>query len=580
MDRPVLRPFVPRGSDSVESSDGSVHHPSVGLRGGLAPALGSSVSSSDSGMSADKGAVSSTAGVRGSGSGSGSGSDSVESSDGSVHHPSVGLRGGLAPALGSSASSSGSGSGGSFRGSADKSAVSSSAGVHGSDSTDGVVPVRRRGRGADVRRRARRVVNGAVALDADQAYLLERLNHDHADGLRHPFALGERDQAVLDFLMRWRYATRADVGRVGGWRGWYGSQAPRLNIYRELGLVRVERVPLSSLDAAQVTSVGARLSRYGFLGVEGDVVIASKRSHGMGLSSLASQLLSPLPEYDGVDLLGLGDDWAVLRGEIRSGDARVIAEREYRSAWSRVRSGLRSPRMVTPRDIRHAMREAYSSARRLSRDAGNASGFPLLSELPDFSCCDPACAGRYAWLWTVFGGDVVRDSEMDAHGRPVRVDASERALEDGVPVLIDGDRLVTRDHLPDMVIARHRDLSSGRPRSLAVELELTAKPVDDYSATMSAFMSPVGRLLYSRVIWLVVQASVATLIRKGAALAGAREGRDYTIVPVYSEDMRSSFHDGADMLPGRFDVNDSGVEWGYSLLSDIMARAMERDGKR
>ena len=52
MARPVLRPFVPRGSDSMESSDDSVHHPSVGLRGGLAPALGSAAAASASASSA------------------------------------------------------------------------------------------------------------------------------------------------------------------------------------------------------------------------------------------------------------------------------------------------------------------------------------------------------------------------------------------------------------------------------------------------------------------------------------------------------------------------------------------------
>lgn len=426
----------------------------------------------------------------------------------------------------------------------------------------------RRTRGRDRHKRATRSRIGDVDLSKQQSRIVDRVNRNRRGDDAKAFVMTDTDQRVFDYLVRWRFATRLDVLRVGGWRGFYGRKSYRLNEYRDLGFANVDRIPLERLTYAQLTSTGVALSKYDYLGAEPATVITSgTRSHSLGLSSLASQLLAVDEEYDDAkyDLLGLGDGWGELRRDIRNGDAKVIAEREYRSALSRMRKGMASPSAITDAEVSGAMMKMF-------RDELHDGNGSFRYDLYDWSCCDPQYGGEYAWLWTVFGNWVVRDVEKNKYGRPLLIDVhKERALDDrGKPVLIPGDRFATKDHLPDMIIARHRNLRNGSPNSIAIELELTAKSEEDYDQTMCGFMSNTGKILYKQVVWLVVQGATANLIRRGAAKAGAVEGIDYRIVAVSSSDTKSSFYNGADMRPGVIDAYDSGEARGYSRISEIM----------
>lgn len=429
---------------------------------------------------------------------------------------------------------------------------------------------KRRGRGKDKQKRAHREHIGDVALSKGQSRIIGRVNRNRRNGDDDKtFVFTERDQRVFDFLVRWRFASRLQVLRVGGWRGFYGSKSYRLNEYRDLGLATIEPIPLERLTYAQLTSTGVSLSRYAFLGAEPPTAITSgNRSHSLGLSSLASQLLSDDEMVDDVayDVLGLGaDGWKGLRREIRSGDAKVVSEREYRSSWSRIRKNMVSSSAITDGRVRGAMAKLWNEE---FVNAKNGDG--VFHDTFEYYCCDPEYEGETAWLWTIFGSYVVRDVQTNKYGRPAQISIEKRALDDkGKPVLLDGDRFALKDHLPDMVIARHRG-GNGRPHSLAIELELTAKSEKDYDQTMAGFMSKNGKLLYEQVIWLVVQGATANLIRHGAERAGAVEGVDYRIVPVSSVDEKSSYYNGADMRPGELDAFDSGEYRGYSTVKDVM----------
>lgn len=448
--------------------------------------------------------------------------------------------------------------------------VDASDGIRSDDGEDGIRSDdgERRTRGKDRHKRATRSRIGDVDLSRQQSRIVDRVNRNRRGCDAKAFVMTDTDQRVFDYLVRWRFATRLDVLRVGGWRGFYGRKSYRLNEYRDLGFANVDRIPLERLTYAQLTSTGVALSKYDYLGAEPATVITSgTRSHSLGLSSLASQLLAVDEEYDDAkyDLLGLGDGWGELRRDIRNGDAKVIAEREYRSALSRVRKGMASPSAITDAEVSGAMMKMF-------RDELHDGNGSFRDDLYDWFCCDPQYGGAYAWLWTVFGNWVVRDVEKNKYGRPLLIDVhKERALDDrGKPVLIPGDRFATKDHLPDMIIARHRNLHNGSPNSIAIELELTAKSEEDYDQTMCGFMSNTGKILYQQVVWLVVQGATANLIRRGAAKAGAVEGVDYRIVAVSSSDTKSSFYNGADMRPGVIDAYDSGEARGYSRISEIM----------
>ena len=439
-----------------------------------------------------------------------------------------------------------------------------------------VTPRRYRMRGPDRTKRVRRDHIGAVALSDPQERIIDRVNREYAKG--KAFVPTDTDRRIWDYLALFRFATRSDVVRVGGWHGGYARQAPRIVRYGDLGLIIAERVPLSTLDYIQLTHEGMVMSSYAFLPDPSPTeATRGDRSHSLGLSSLASQLLTPSREYDqpGHDLLGVGDgEWAAIRREIRQGEAKVVGETIYRSAWSRMRSDShargRSQSAVTDPRVATLMNRIF----REWKGKGGAQGDTL-----EWVCADPESQGEFAWLWMIYGGEAVRGGERDAQGRPRHIPPSERATDErGKIIAQPGDDIITRDHPPDMVIARHRQPGTGRPRSLAIELELTGKSVADYKATMSSYMSGNGKILYDKVIWLVVQASVANLIRTGAKWAGAVEGRDYIIAPVSNEENRSKdeFYDGLDMRPGSFKLTSSGNAYGYAIISSLM-NEMDRE---
>lgn len=421
--------------------------------------------------------------------------------------------------------------------------------------------------GDKAKRDSRASVN--AVLNDEQVGLVNRLNKQllKRDSRAKAFQMTKRDQQVLDYLVRFRFATIRDVSRVAGWSESYMKTNRRFNSYLDLGLVRAERVPLENFRYVQATQSGVKLSLYSFLGSENDIdVLRSNRGHQFGLSSLASHLMNHRRDADETehDLLGLGDDeWLKLRHEILSGVSHVVSEREYRSSWTRIRVSAagRSPSALTDAKYRHAMENLYRKAHENPDDMSSE----LKGDTFEFFSTNPEYMGENAWLWVIYGNDVIQN---DGHGgiRRLSVDSGMVSLDDkGRPVINTqrGDLFSTQDHCPDLVIARPRDRKTGRPNSIAVELEITGKDIDDYFQTMCGYTSRCGRLLYKMVVWQVVNAAVGNKIRAGAVKAGAVEGRDFIITTVYSKDMRSSYNRGADMLPGKWADNDN--PYGYTV---------------
>lgn len=421
--------------------------------------------------------------------------------------------------------------------------------------------------GDKAKRDSRASVN--AVLNDEQVGLVNRLNKQllKRDSRAKAFQMTKRDQQVLDYLVRFRFATIRDVSRVAGWSESYMKTNRRFNSYLDLGLVRAERVPLENFRYVQATPLGVKLSLYSFLGSENDNdVLRSNRGHQFGLSSLASHLMNHRRDADETehDLLGLGDDeWLKLRHEILSGASHVVSEREYRSSWTRIRVSAtgRSPSSLTDAKYRHAMENLYKKAHENPDDMSSE----LKGDTFEFFSTNPEYMGENAWLWVIYGNDVIQN---DGNGgiRRLSVDSGMVSLDDkGRPVINTqrGDLFSTQDHCPDLVIARPRDRKTGRPNSIAVELEITGKDIDDYFQTMCGYTSRCGRLLYKMVVWQVVNAAVGNKIRAGAVKAGAVEGRDFIITTVYSRDMRSSYNRGADMLPGKWADDDN--PYGYTV---------------
>lgn len=88
-------------------------------------------------------------------------------------------------------------------------------------------------------------------------------------------------------------------------------------------------------------------------------------------------------------------------------------------------------------------------------------------------------------------------------------------------------------HVPDLVVKRERS-SDGKPRSIAVEVELMNKDWDSYMRTLIAYQSDTR--VYEKVIWVCKNLGTAEKLEKVAKTIGLwQEGR-ISIMPVLTED--------------------------------------------
>lgn len=390
---------------------------------------------------------------------------------------------------------------------------------------------------------------------------------------------GAKEVRGLDYLTRWSYATTAQIARVVGWRDRKERRLVRaLEKWEEMGWVRQD-VVFSGPRLWYPRRDGAELSEHAWLGgVSPARVNPMSQSHSLGLSSIASWLLCGWE--DAPDILQLGEqEWRQLQADVKAGEALVISEKEYRAPWTRIRQTHKG---LLPAEYRHAFIGdiAHGGEGRYQQWARDyQAGKAKLEDSPDWVACDPSLQGDDMWIWTLWSNYVwnpklaLDAARMDG----VDVDGVDRAaqlaairdyrgsgyvpVEDRLDVASNkplvnkemGDAFALLDHLPDLIIARKRDPRTGAARSVAIELELTAKQPADYARSMAGFGSTLGQTLFSQVVWVVPSKAVARAIELGARSVGLEEGVDYRIVPFASAEKRNSFWSGADIVPAVFD---------------------------
>lgn len=390
---------------------------------------------------------------------------------------------------------------------------------------------------------------------------------------------GAKEVRGLDYLTRWSYATTAQIARVVGWRDRKERRLVRaLEKWEEMGWVRQD-VVFSGPRLWYPRRDGAELSEHAWLGgVSPARVNPMSQSHSLGLSSIGSWLLCGWD--DAPDILQLGEgEWRQLQADVKKGEALVISEKEYRAPWTRIRQTHKG---LLPAEYRHAFIGDVSHGgegryQQWARDY--KAGLAKLEDSPDWVACDPSLQGDDMWIWTLWSNSVwnpklaLDAARMDG----VTVDGVDRAaqlqaisdyrmsgyvpVEDRLDIASNkpvvnkemGDAFALLDHLPDLIIARKRDPGTGAARSIAVELELTAKQPADYARSMAGFGSTLGQTLYDQVIWVVPSKAVAKAIELGARSVGLEEEVDYRIVPFASAEKRNSFWSGADIVPAVFD---------------------------
>lgn len=96
-------------------------------------------------------------------------------------------------------------------------------------------------------------------------------------------------------------------------------------------------------------------------------------------------------------------------------------------------------------------------------------------------------------------------------------------------VLFPNSNLTQTFHVPDLVVARQRD-EDGRPRSIAVELELHAKSIKRYKGILMAYK--LDKHLYEKVVWVTNNNSIAKKIITAAEEVGLTK---FDVVPAINE---------------------------------------------
>ena len=413
-----------------------------------------------------------------------------------------------------------------------------------------------------------------------------RTRRTHKKQSRLPFS--PQIPKILDFLTRFRLGTTSQLARIAGWTDSNEQRlVKKLRVYDEVGFLRETNL-YAGPKIWTARERGAELGFHPWLGgVKESEINPMSQSHSFGLSSIASWLLCPWD--DTPNILGLAPvEWRQVRCEIREGTAYVLAEKEYRSSYSSLRTLGRG---LIPAEYRHGfigdpgglVNPVHGAWREWARRFKN--GDAGLGDSPELLACDPEFMGSNLWMWVVWGNSVWNPKVLETRAAgEVDVDAPEWSGRDGgaslrsefrrygyvpieerldiatnKPVLNKalGDRFALWDHLPDLIIARRRTNDGyADPQSIAIELELSAKTPEAYARTMASYGSPLGQTLYRKVIWLVSSKTIADRIRAGASQVGMILGEDYDIVPFVTSNkvavIKSSFYSGSDILPGKW----------------------------
>lgn len=399
---------------------------------------------------------------------------------------------------------------------------------------------------------------GLTEAQARKAFLAQ-----YGHKKRIPFTV--KDACVLDYLTRWSFATTEMMMKAGGFKDKMVRRLRyRFENYEEMGWVTIYDT-FSGPVLWYPTTAGAELSTRPWLGgVSYGRINPVSQSHSLGLSSIASQLYNMSPGDGTPDILHMGDDWDVLAQELEDGDAWLISEREFRSPYSRIRKEIKG---VIPDKYRFAMRNKYTEwLKKLSEGKSD-----LLSS-PELEACWPDYRGEEMWMWIVWGNWIWNSQENNGEGDLIPIeDRMTTDPETGVRTVTMikeyGDKYLTQDHNPDLVIARKR-AADGSPRNIALELELTPKKADDYARIMAGYFSSDALMLYKKVIWLVPNVSVRRAIENGInKLYDYDSVKDLVeIIPFYTQERRNSFFSGADIVRGKWGpdgvkiIRDDGLE--------------------
>ena len=282
----------------------------------------------------------------------------------------------------------------------------------------------------------------------------EKDNSKEAPKYARGFHLTERDIIMMKFLARYRYAYTDQLARLV-------DTMPRSIISRMSTLAKrgfVRKQPITERQYLWMTTkAGNMLIDNNFGEIKKGAVSYATIAHTIGLANLGVELER---EAGGRDILGERDD----------PDDEAFRNRYKLGIWGNEPDDMVLGEMtVTEREIRQSQ---------LRWRGGRSTA--EMRELVEFAVAD------------------TEEQQEVLEGNEGLFVVYGQAGRDG-------------EHIPDLVVARPRD-EEGKPQHLAIELELTSKPLPEWKRILRWYRD--NGQMYSKVIYFTHKRSLATALRR------------------------------------------------------------------
>lgn len=272
------------------------------------------------------------------------------------------------------------------------------------------------------------------------------------------------DEVLLEILAKLKYASTRQLSRAIGRS--YEKTREALRMMQIKGLVKAPDSPYYDQKLWCVTSMGMVFS---------------------------NQSLT-VPDMSGVSVAMLQHTTVVnnVAAYIHSGSVNILDEENFPPLGRKDRAGraVHGEDFVSETQIRSALGRVTSSSV-LSGEKGDVY-IPLLGDEIDdkFS----------RWERLRRDNPHLNSPEMEMGNEHMWV-------------LFPPPRIGIMQHIPDLVIPRKRN-KDGSPESIAVEVELKSKSLEDYVRTHKAYTH--DKRMFKKVIWICSKKSTASLITKAA----------------------------------------------------------------
>lgn len=292
----------------------------------------------------------------------------------------------------------------------------------------------------------------------------------------------DKDLALMEFVGRFRYATSTQLAHVSG-TSWKATHNRLLGI-EELRMVRRVEIPgtrilwlLTQLGSSYVVN-GTDTSIDQIRLMRPDDVNLTELAHNLAITQTAAWLTKGMPILKNVP-----KDVALPY----STDA-LVSEYEMRSAWNK---------LLDSHDLKGKDRGAIGE--NLLRVASN--------EVKERKVPLNRLLNRYPALWTL---------------------AADSGKKKGL----------RQFHYPDLIINREalRSETNPQPQSIAVEVELSNKPVSEVATTLRMFKRDTK--IYGHVMWVVNRPSMIERLKQADEEVGLMEAGRMSITWLVGHDGR------------------------------------------